>query len=74
MEARLRIGGDACACGFSPLQIYDVRAFLFALAGRLLAMRASAEEIVALHEFNVVHAANPVLADQYLSLIKQLQL
>jgi len=81
-------------------QIYDVRAFLFALAGRLLAMRASEEEIArlrgfvaamdeaiaadetdrylrenfALHEFIVAHAANPVLASQYLSLIRQLQL
>lgn len=81
-------------------QIYDVRAFLFALAGRLLALRASEAEIAALrgfvaamdeaiaadetdrylranfalHEFIVAHAANPVLAGQYLSLIRQLQL
>jgi len=81
-------------------QIYDVRAFLFALAGRLLALSASAEDIAALrgfvtamddaiaaddtdrylrenfalHEFIVAHAGNPVLASQYLSLIKQLQL
>ena len=82
------------------VQIYDVRAFLFALAGRLLALRANPEEIAALrgfvaamdeaiaadetdrylrenfalHEFIVAHATNPVLASQYLSLIKQLQL
>lgn len=81
-------------------QIYEVRAFLFALAGRLLAIRATDDEIAALrgfvaamdeaiaagdterylaenfalHEFIVAHAANPVLASQYLSLIKQLQL
>lgn len=81
-------------------QIYEVRAFLFALAGRLLAIRATDDEIVtlrgfvaamdeaiaageterylqenfALHEYIVGHAANPVLASQYLSLIKQLQL
>lgn len=81
-------------------QIYDVRAFLFALAGRLLALRASEAEIAALrgfvaamdeaiaadetdrylranfalHEYIVAHAANPVLAGQYLSLIRQLQL
>jgi DNA-binding GntR family transcriptional regulator len=80
--------------------IYDVRAFLFALAGRLLAIRATDEEIArlrgfvaamdeaiarddydhyvrenfALHEFIVEHAGNPVLASQYLSLIKQLRL
>lgn len=80
--------------------IYDVRAFLFALAGRLLAIRATDEEIAALrgfvttmdeaiarddfetyvrenfalHEFIVAHAGNPVLANQYLSLIKQLRL
>lgn len=80
--------------------IYDVRAFLFSLAGRLLAIRASDEEIAqlrgfvaamdeaiarddfdsyvrenfALHEFIVARAGNPVLAGQYLALIKQLRL
>ncbi|WP_029352183.1 FCD domain-containing protein [Bosea sp. 117] len=80
--------------------MYDVRAVLFALAGRLMAMRATPEEIArlrgfaqamdeaiargdveaylrgnfALHEFIVTHAGNPVLASQYLSLIKQLRL
>ncbi|MCJ8142891.1 FCD domain-containing protein [Ancylobacter sp. A5.8] len=86
--------------GEMAAHIYDVRAFLFALAGRLLALRATDDEIAtlrgfvramdaaiaaddfdhyvrenfALHEFIVAHAANPVLAAQYLSLIKQLRL
>jgi len=80
--------------------IYDVRAALFSLAGRLLAVRATDDEIAqlrafvrsmdeaiadddfdryvadnfAFHEFIVGHAGNPVLAGQYLSLIKQLRL
>ena len=80
--------------------MYDVRAALFALAGRLLAARATDEEIArlraflvamddaiekddfdlyvkenfAFHQFIVDSAGNPVLATQYLSLIKQLRL
>jgi DNA-binding GntR family transcriptional regulator len=80
--------------------IYDVRAVLFALAGRLMAAKATAEDIkvlrgfvtamdeaiarddpkdylrgnFALHEFIVMQAGNPVLATQYLSLVKQLSL
>lgn len=79
---------------------YDVRAVLFALAGGLLAKRAShadvqrlhdfveeMDEAVAradseryvvlnfgLHEFIVRQAGNPVLAGQYLGLVKQLRL
>jgi DNA-binding GntR family transcriptional regulator len=73
---------------------------LFGLAGRLMAVKATEEDIVrlrglvavmdyavsendrqaylrgnfALHELIVVNAANPVLATQYLSLVKQLTL
>jgi DNA-binding GntR family transcriptional regulator len=80
--------------------MYDVRAVLFAFAGRLVATKASDEDVVrlrgfvasmddaiarddrkaylhenfAFHECIVVHAANPVLATQYLSLVKQLTL
>ena len=80
--------------------IYDVRAVLFALAGKLIATTATAEDITvlrglvtamdeaiakddrkdylrgnfALHEFIVMKAGNPVLATQYLSLVKQLSL
>jgi DNA-binding GntR family transcriptional regulator len=80
--------------------IYDVRAVLFALAGGLLAARATPEEIArlrsflgemdeavahddgeryltlnfAFHEFIVCHAGNPVLAAQYLGLVKQIRL
>jgi DNA-binding GntR family transcriptional regulator len=80
--------------------IYDVHAVLFGLAGRLMAVKATEEDIVrlrglvavmdyavsendrqaylrgnfALHELIVVNAANPVLATQYLSLVKQLTL
>jgi DNA-binding GntR family transcriptional regulator len=80
--------------------IYDVRAALFALAGRLLAARATEDEIArlrsfvaamdaaiksddfpryvaenfAFHEFIVARSGNPVLAAQYIGLIKQLRL
>lgn len=80
--------------------VYDVRAALFALAGGLLATRATPEDIgrlgayvdemdeatlledgerylvlnFSLHEFIVQRAGNPVLASQYLGLVKQLRL
>lgn len=80
--------------------VYDVRAVLFALAGSLLAARATPAEVqrlrdlvdemdeaaaredserylglnFTLHEFIVTQAGNPVLASQYLGLVKQLRL
>lgn len=80
--------------------VYDVRAALFGLAGKLLAERVTAEGVTQLkayiadmdaavaaddfeayvkinfvfHEFIVVSAGNPTLAQQYLTLVKQLRL
>lgn len=80
--------------------VYDVRAVLFGLAGKLLAERISDEGIEKLkaivaemdaanavddferyvkinfrfHEFIVMNAGNPTLAQQYLGLVKQLRL
>jgi DNA-binding GntR family transcriptional regulator len=80
--------------------VYEVRAALFALAGGLLAARATPEDLdrlrayvdemdeaaacddveryivlnFGLHELIVRRAGNPVLASQYLGLVKQLRL
>lgn len=80
--------------------VYDVRAALFGLAGKLLAERVTADGVTQLkayiadmdaavaaddfeayvkinfvfHEFIVVSAGNPTLAQQYLTLVKQLRL
>lgn len=80
--------------------VYDVRAALFGLAGKLLASRITDEGIARLkafiadmdraaagdefdryvkinfefHEFIVVGAGNPTLAQQYLGLVKRLRL
>ncbi|MEZ2128044.1 MULTISPECIES: FCD domain-containing protein [unclassified Sinorhizobium] len=80
--------------------VYDVRAALFGLAGKLLAERITDQKIerlkdfiaemdeaiaaedserylkvnFAFHEFIVVSAGNATLAQQYLSLVKQLRL
>jgi DNA-binding GntR family transcriptional regulator len=80
--------------------VYDVRAVLFGLAGKLLAERITDEGIAqlrtfvsdmdaavaaddfeayvkinfAFHEFIVVSAGNPTLAQQYLTMVKQLRL
>ncbi|SFJ41441.1 DNA-binding transcriptional regulator, GntR family [Phyllobacterium sp. CL33Tsu] len=80
--------------------VYDVRTVLFGLAGKVLAERATDDDIArlrrfvgdmdeaigaddharyislnfALHEFIVVRSGNEVLAQQYLTLVKQLRL
>lgn len=82
------------------IDVYDVRAVLFGLAGKMLAERITDEGIVklktfvadmdvavaaddfetyvkinfAFHEFIVEGTGNPTLAQQYLTLVKQLRL